>query len=108
MPLYEYQCKTCGKKIEIIQDVDHEAPECCPVCKGELKRLLGVPALIFKGTGFYATDYAKKGTIGRPGKQTSDQEPADSQKAGKSDGDDKDSSMKADKSVAGDADKPVA
>ncbi|MBN2208666.1 MAG: zinc ribbon domain-containing protein [Candidatus Coatesbacteria bacterium] len=74
MPLYEYKCVKCGHRMEVLLDVDEPEPESCPECKGKLKRLLGVPGLIFKGSGFYATDYARKNSVSsRPnGGKTSD------------------------------------
>lgn len=60
MPNYEYECKDCGKRIEVIHGVDEKRPKHCPDCHGQLKRLLGVPGLIFKGSGFYVNDYARK------------------------------------------------
>jgi len=60
MPLYEYECKDCAKRVEVIHDVDEKGPKLCPDCHGKLKRLLGVPGLIFKGSGFYVNDYARK------------------------------------------------
>ena len=60
MPIYEYECRDCGKRIEVIHGVDEKGPEHCLACQGQLKRLLGVPGLIFKGSGFYINDYARK------------------------------------------------
>ena len=61
MPLYEYQCDACGKRFEIIQKFSDPAPEACKVCgKGPVHRLMSSPAIQFKGTGWYITDYAKK------------------------------------------------
>lgn len=63
MPLYEYQCESCGDRFELIQKFSDAAPETCPKCgKGPVQRLLSSPAIQFKGTGWYITDYAKKGT----------------------------------------------
>jgi putative FmdB family regulatory protein len=61
MPLYEYQCKKCGRKTEIIQRFSDPAPEECPLCGGTLTKLLSSPAFQFKGSGFYSTDYGKPG-----------------------------------------------
>jgi len=58
MPLYEYECSKCHKKIEIIQKVGGTAPKKCPYCGGALKKLLSTPAIKFKGSGWYVTDYA--------------------------------------------------
>ncbi len=62
MPLYEYQCKKCGKKSEFIQNFSDPHETKCPRCGGLLKKLLSSPAVQFKGSGFYATDYAKPGS----------------------------------------------
>jgi putative FmdB family regulatory protein len=59
MPLYEYQCAKCGKKTEVILRLSDRPPKKCPHCGGALKKLLSSPAVQFKGSGFYATDYGK-------------------------------------------------
>jgi len=62
MPLYEYECGACGHRFEIIQKFSDGPPDACPKCgKGPLQRLLSSPAIQFKGTGWYVTDYAGKG-----------------------------------------------
>jgi len=62
MPLYEYQCGACGHRFEIIQKFSDGAPEACPKCaKGPVQRQQSSPAIQFKGTGWYVTDYAAKG-----------------------------------------------
>ena len=61
MPTYEYECGKCGHKFEAFQSMTAEPLKKCPKCKGKVKRLIGTGAgLIFKGSGFYATDYKKK------------------------------------------------
>lgn len=61
MPTYEYECKKCGT-FDFFQNMSDKALAKCPTCKGKVKRLLGAGAgIIFKGTGFYCTDYKKKG-----------------------------------------------
>ena len=60
MPLYEYQCLKCGKRTEVLQRFDEAPPAACPECGGEMKKLISSPAFQFKGSGFYATDYAGK------------------------------------------------
>ena len=58
MPTYEYKCTKCGHRFEIFQSMKDEPLTTCPVCKGKIKRLIGAGAgPIFKGTGFYQTDY---------------------------------------------------
>jgi putative FmdB family regulatory protein len=60
MPLYEYECLTCGKRTEILQRLDEAPLAACPQCGGEVKKLLSAPAFQFKGSGWYVTDYAGK------------------------------------------------
>ena len=60
MPLYEYQCKKCHSLTERIQKFSDPPLTVCPHCRGELEKLLSAAAVRFKGTGWYATDYAKK------------------------------------------------
>jgi len=61
MPLYEYQCKKCGHRFERIQKFSDPAVKKCPECGGKVEQLLSAPAVQFKGSGWYVTDYAKKG-----------------------------------------------
>lgn len=58
MPLYEYECFLCHHRFERIQRADAEPESTCPACGGAVRRLLGTPALQFKGSGWYVTDYA--------------------------------------------------
>ena len=60
MPLYEYECERCGKRLEVIQKFSDEPLTVCAECGGRLHRLLSSPAVQFKGTGWYVTDYARK------------------------------------------------
>ena len=60
MPLYEYQCTSCGERIEVLQRLGAAPPSQCPRCGGTLEKLISAPALQFKGTGWYVTDYAKR------------------------------------------------
>lgn len=59
MPLYEYQCDRCAHRFEIIQKFSDPAVDACPRCGGEVKKLLSSPAIQFKGSGWYITDYAR-------------------------------------------------
>jgi len=62
VPLYEYQCDACGCRFEVIQKFSDPSVESCKECgKGPVRRLLSSPAIQFKGTGWYITDYAQKG-----------------------------------------------
>ena len=67
LPLYEYQCKKCHSLTERIQKFSDPPLTTCPHCGGELEQLLSAPAVQFKGSGWYVTDYARKG----PGKAAS-------------------------------------
>ena len=65
MPLYEYECESCGKRFERIQKFSDPPVDVCPNCgKGPVKKLLSSPAIQFKGSGWYITDYAKKSSTG--------------------------------------------
>ena len=62
MPTYEYQCTKCKKRHEAFQSITAKPLTKCPTCGGKLKRLLGSGSgFLFKGSGFYITDYRKKG-----------------------------------------------
>ena len=60
MPLYEYQCEACAHRFERIQKFSDPPIEVCPNCGGPVRKLLSSPAIQFKGSGWYITDYAKK------------------------------------------------
>ena len=61
MPLYEYQCKSCKHRFEVIQKFSDKPVKKCPKCgKNTVERLISSPAIQFKGTGWYVTDYAKR------------------------------------------------
>ena len=60
MPLYEYLCDACGHRFEKIQKFSDPLEDKCPVCAGHVHKLQSSPAIQFKGSGFYITDYAKK------------------------------------------------
>jgi putative FmdB family regulatory protein len=84
MPLYEYECDACGHRFEKIQKFSDPLEDTCPKCGGRLHKMISSPAIQFKGSGFYITDYPKgdKGT------------------APKSDGGKSDKAAKADKPAA--------
>jgi putative FmdB family regulatory protein len=62
MPLYEYQCKKCHHRFERIQKFSDPHVKKCPDCGGPVEQVLSAPAVQFKGSGWYVTDYAKKST----------------------------------------------
>jgi putative FmdB family regulatory protein len=62
MPLYEYECEACGQRFELIRKFSDPEVDTCARCgKGPVRRLLSSPAIQFKGTGWYITDYSQKG-----------------------------------------------
>src|SRR5436190_2446335 len=64
MPLYEYQCQKCGHRFERIQRFSDAMVKKCPECGGKVEQMISAPAVQFKGTGWYVTDYAKKSSGG--------------------------------------------
>lgn len=60
MPLYEYECKKCGHRFERIQKFSDKPVTRCPECGGKVEQVLHAPAVQFKGSGWYVTDYARK------------------------------------------------
>jgi putative FmdB family regulatory protein len=76
MPLYEYECFLCRHRFERIQRATDAQLAKCPACGGEVRRLLGVPALQFKGSGWYVTDYGK----GNDGRSTRPEKNSDASK----------------------------
>ena len=61
MPLYEYECTECGHRTELLQRHGDPPLDKCPQCGGPVHKLFSAPAVQFKGTGWYVTDYAGKG-----------------------------------------------
>ena len=66
MPLYEYQCKKCGHRFEKIQKFSDKPIKKCPECGGPVEQIISAPAVQFKGSGWYVTDYAKKSHVHAP------------------------------------------
>jgi len=61
MPTYVYECSKCGKSFDLFQSMKDDPIKKCPSCKGKVDRLIGQGSgIIFKGSGFYETDYKKK------------------------------------------------
>ena len=60
MPLYEYECKKCHHRFEKIQKFSDPHVKKCPKCGGPIEQVISAPAVQFKGSGWYVTDYAKK------------------------------------------------
>ena len=70
MPLYEYECKKCGHRFEKIQKFSDKMVKKCPECGGQVEQMISAPAVQFKGSGWYVTDYAQKS--GSQGSSSSD------------------------------------
>jgi putative FmdB family regulatory protein len=64
MPLYEYECKKCHHRFERIQKYSDPHVKKCPDCGGRVEQVVSAPAVQFKGSGWYVTDYAKKPSTG--------------------------------------------
>jgi putative FmdB family regulatory protein len=64
MPIYEYQCAKCGV-FEAIQRITENPLKKCPTCKGKVERLISATSFVLKGSGWYATDYAKSGNTNK-------------------------------------------
>src|SRR5579864_1218551 len=99
MPLYEYLCKKCGHRFEKIQKFSDRMVKKCPECGGQVEQVISAPAVQFKGSGWYVTDYARKssspGSSGDSGsKEKTDDKP-------KSDSSSKDASSKDTSSKSG-------
>ncbi len=75
MPLYEYRCKDCGAILEKIRKFSDPPLRKCEKCGGKLEQMLSSPAIQFKGTGWYITDYARK-SGSESGKSSTDSEAA--------------------------------
>ena len=74
MPTYEYECLSCGHRFEVFQSITDEPVKKCPECKkGDVRRLIGTGmGIIFKGSGFYETDYKRKSATNTGSSKPSD------------------------------------
>lgn len=87
MPIYEYQCQACGVRTEVLQRFADPPLSECPQCGGSMRKLVSAPAIQFKGSGWYVTDYAAKGgasSAGGEGKSGQSEGGADSKSEPKS------------------------
>jgi putative FmdB family regulatory protein len=97
MPLYEYECEACKTRVERIQKFSDPPLETCPKCgKGPVRKLISSPAIQFKGSGWYITDYAKKSSS--DGGSTSNAEAAADKKSDQAKRDKSESGSKSDTS----------
>src|SRR5437588_8319565 len=94
MPLYEYECEKCGHRFEKIQKFSDKMVKKCPECGGKVEQMISAPAVQFKGSGWYVTDYANKSHApSSDGGKDSGKDSKKDDKA-KSDGSSKESSSK--------------
>lgn len=81
MPIYEFECTKCKAHLEVFQKVSDKPPVKCRKCGGRLERKISAPAIQFKGSGWYVTDYASKATKG----EKTESEPSAEAKSDKTD-----------------------
>ncbi|MFV0452660.1 MAG: FmdB family zinc ribbon protein [Propioniciclava sp.] len=62
MPTYQYRCADCGEDLEVFQSFTDDALTVCPSCEGTLRKVFNAVGVVFKGSGFYATDNRTKGS----------------------------------------------
>jgi putative FmdB family regulatory protein len=84
MPLYEYQCDACEHRFEKIQKFSDPLVDVCPKCGGAVKKLVSSPAIQFKGSGFYITDYARKSSTDASSSKSSSEKSDKTEKSEKS------------------------
>jgi putative FmdB family regulatory protein len=72
MPIYEFECRKCKARSEVLQKLNDKPPVKCSKCGGRLERLTSAPAIQFKGTGWYVTDYAGNGKKGKSASEKSE------------------------------------
>lgn len=100
MPIYEYQCAKCKKVHEIWQKITEPNATKCPTCGGKIERLISASGFALKGTGWYKTDYERKGKTPKEGGETKSESSSSSSSSDSTGGDDSSS-----KPAKGDSDK---
>ena len=85
MPLYEYECKKCGHRFEKIQKYSDKMVKKCPECGGQVEQMISAPAVQFKGSGWYVTDYAKKSHAPSSSSESGNKDSKDSKDSKKDD-----------------------
>ena len=100
MPLYEYQCKKCHYRFEKIQKFSDKPMKKCPDCGGPVEQMISAPAVQFKGSGWYVTDYAKKGSTTASSSSDGDSSKDTSKDSKETKKDDKPKTEKAEKKKA--------
>jgi len=94
VPLYEYKCVKCNRRTEKIESVNGPHLKKCPHCGGKVEPIISAPAIQFKGSGWYVTDYAGKKPASEPGKSDTSSDNKDSSDSGSKDSTPKESASK--------------
>jgi putative FmdB family regulatory protein len=97
MPLYEYQCKKCHHRFERIQKFSDPHVKKCPDCGGPVEQVVSAPAVQFKGSGWYVTDYAKQSSGGSSSSNGESGSKKEDKKDSKTEAKSESSTKKADK-----------
>jgi putative FmdB family regulatory protein len=74
MPTYEYRCTDCGNSVDVFQRIGDQPPTVCDVCGGTLRKVFHAAGIVFKGSGFYATDSRKRSKTSTDGERSSEGE----------------------------------
>jgi len=113
VPLYEYKCLKCGRRTEKIENVSGQHLKKCPHCGGKVEALISAPAIQFKGSGWYVTDYAgksggsDKAEKGKDDKSSSDKKDSDKKESSTPDSGSKESTAKDSSPTDKKSDKPA-
>ena len=108
MPLYEYECDSCAHRFEKIQKFSDPLVDVCPKCSGHVRKLLSSPAIQFKGSGFYITDYPRQGKTGGSSESSSSPKSESGQKTAERSDTKSESSEKPAKSSDSSESKPAS
>jgi putative FmdB family regulatory protein len=103
MPLYEYECDVCAHRFELIQKFSDPPPAACPKCGGAVTKLMSSPAIQFKGSGFYLTDYGRSGSKSDSANVKGGKNESGSSSSGESKSDSKSSESKSSESKSSDS-----
>lgn len=69
MPLYDYECRNCGHKVEVLHGVNDPGPTACERCGGNMRKLFSLPAIVFKGSGFAKKDFRDSRSAAKSAKE---------------------------------------
>ncbi len=108
MPLYEYECEHCAHRFEHLQKFSDPLLDSCPECGGPVRKLLSSPAIQFKGSGWYITDYARKPSGGQAAETSAAEAGANAADSGEASSDTRTSDTKASEKKTSDTSKAGA